>query len=368
MNFSKLAASKCVFTAAMFLISQFAAAKDLSDWPSIYKRTHDGVAILFHNRGLCSGSLIEPNRILTAAHCVDALKEVIVMWNNSKTQESGRVVALDVKHDLALIVLEKPTTRPVIPILENEESLNAGDEVVAIGHPFGTDFFSENGLDTELNFILSRGIISKINSTSLITDVSLSPGNSGGPVLNRKGEIVGVVSKKMIGTGAGQVGYLATSRQVRELLSSAKDNDKLGFWNAKGQFIFGLGFFLDNDSKNGIVTRGWDVQFGYSFFKRFSLVFGTNFSKSSPNSSERYRHAYLEASYGDTLARLTPRVLIDASVFVQQRRVSRIESSPEQKTIFGGRLTVIPPLSLSFGLDVENLQSSFSSVNLTLGL
>jgi serine protease Do len=183
-----------------FFSIQALYAQDAHDWKTVYSSKIQSIAILIHNGGLCAGSLIAPDRILTAAHCVRELKDVSVQWSDSTEQDQAEVEALAFESDLALLKLKKPSKRAVIPILQDDELAKAGEEVIAIGHPLGIKYFSKSGLDSDLNYVLSRGIISKINPTSIITDLSLSPGNSGGPVINKRGEIIGVVSKKAIAT------------------------------------------------------------------------------------------------------------------------------------------------------------------------
>jgi hypothetical protein len=68
---------------------------------------------------------------------------------------------------------------------ERDGELQPRDEVATIGHPFGIKLFSTSGLDSNLNFVMSRGIISKINPENIIVDLSLSSRNSGESVFKR---------------------------------------------------------------------------------------------------------------------------------------------------------------------------------------
>jgi hypothetical protein len=350
-----------------------ALATNAPDWQDIYAKTTESLPILIHNGGLCAGGLIAPDRILTAAHCVSALKEVSVQWHNSSTRELAHVVSLDLQNDLAVLRLEHASSRPVLAILENDAHIRPGDEIATIGHPFGISLFSRSGLNSELNFILSRGIISKINATSIITDMSISPGNSGGPALNGKGEIIGIVSRKEIQFGVGNVGYLSPPRQIRELVANSRDNPALPFWKAKGFPIVGLGLFAETGPSHQETSKGYEVQLGYSFFSRVGLVCGFNtadfgrlsYGNGIALSGKDYRYRYLELSAGDTLLELNPFWVLNAAVSLQWRTSIRPGNAKQESLLAGGKLTFLAPLSLSVNFDIANpkVMSALISVN-----
>jgi serine protease Do len=90
----------------------------------------------------------------------------------------------DKKHDLAFIQPSPSGAFPQLP-LGKYESLKDGDEVIAIGHPFG------------LNYTATQGVISKVDRIRqglhfIQIDAAINPGNSGGPLVNSRGEIIGV--------------------------------------------------------------------------------------------------------------------------------------------------------------------------------
>lgn len=126
--------------------------------------------------------LREPGLIVTNEHVIRGNREVVIDGALLPKQLS-RVLYADPKYDLAFIEAPK-SELPEVP-LGLERQVREGDSVVAIGHPFG------------LKFTATRGIISntlhKENDVRYFQhDAALNPGNSGGPLVNDAGEIIGV--------------------------------------------------------------------------------------------------------------------------------------------------------------------------------
>jgi serine protease Do len=121
--------------------------------------------------------------IVTNEHVVSKNAEVIIAGKNFSRQLS-RVWFIDKKHDLAFLQPPAGIDIPEIT-LGNYKELKDGDEVVAIGHPYG------------LNYSATQGVISKVDRVRsglhyLQIDAAINPGNSGGPLVNEKGEVIGV--------------------------------------------------------------------------------------------------------------------------------------------------------------------------------
>ena len=139
--------------------------------------------------GQGSGFILDTSgHVLTNFHVIDgANRGIQVMLSNKKTY-SAKVVGTDRAHDLALLQISAPNLKPVT--LANSAELAVGQQVYAIGNPFG------------LNGTMTRGIISSIRSIktgdgapiedAIQTDAAINPGNSGGPLLNSHGEVIGI--------------------------------------------------------------------------------------------------------------------------------------------------------------------------------
>ena len=146
--------------------------------------------------------------ILTNAHVVDGASKVSVLFSDSIDPISAVVLAKDVGNDLALLKIDATGLTPAV--FADPESIGVGDEVVAVGF----------ALDLDGGPTVTRGIISALNRTiengdgaldGLIqTDAAISSGNSGGPLVNARGQVVGIntaVFTSTAGTAANNVGF-----------------------------------------------------------------------------------------------------------------------------------------------------------------
>ena len=121
--------------------------------------------------------------IVTNEHVVGTAGEVAITGKTFHKTLS-RVWYLDKKHDLAFIQGPHGIPFPELK-LGNYEELKDGDEIIAIGHPYG------------LNYTATQGVISKVDRIRqgmkfIQIDAAINPGNSGGPLVNERGEVIGV--------------------------------------------------------------------------------------------------------------------------------------------------------------------------------
>ena len=177
-------------------------AKDAFKFESVLKRVKESVVILSMNpnvnpdtdpsqSALCSGVVVDDiGHILTNFHCVYNQNYIRLFYYDKEDWEQYEVnvIGLDPLADLALIkVIGKEKSMPYIKLADNTENLSEGTEVFALGHPMG------------MAWTLSKGIISSNERYArhpfikvLQTDAAINVGNSGGPLLNMRGEIIGI--------------------------------------------------------------------------------------------------------------------------------------------------------------------------------
>lgn len=119
--------------------------------------------------------------ILTSSHVIENAKNITVTTYSGKNYIAKPVAILKGKHDLAIIKINASEKLP-LAIFGDSNDIKVGQRVLTIGCPFGF----ENTLTT--------GIISRIDYTrnKIQTDAAINPGCSGGPLLNLKGEIIGI--------------------------------------------------------------------------------------------------------------------------------------------------------------------------------
>jgi serine protease Do len=151
--------------------------------------------------GAGSGFIISPDGvILTNAHVVRDAKEVTVKLQDRR-EYRARVLGSDLKTDVAVLKIDAKNL-PVVPVGRSSD-LKVGEWVLAIGSPFGLDSSVTAGVVSAKG----RSLPDDSNVPFIQTDVAVNPGNSGGPLFNTKGEVVGINSQIYSQTG----GYMGLS-------------------------------------------------------------------------------------------------------------------------------------------------------------
>ena len=169
--------------------------------------------------GMGSGFIINTDGyILTNYHVIDGAKEVTVTLSDGR-EVTASVVNYDADQDVAMIKLNENVEVPGVVELGNSDALQPGEEVLAIGNP----------LSKELSSTLTKGIVSALNrsvetnsgvSTNLIqTDTAINSGNSGGPLINTKGEVIGINTLKA-SDGAEGIGFAIPINDVKDKIDS----------------------------------------------------------------------------------------------------------------------------------------------------
>lgn len=169
--------------------------------------------------GMGSGFIINNDGyILTNYHVIDGAKEVTVTLSDGQ-EVTASVVNYDSDQDVAMIKINQDIEVPGVVELGDSDALQPGEEVLAIGNP----------LSKELSSTLTKGIVSALNrsietetgvSTNLIqTDTAINSGNSGGPLINTKGEVIGINTLKA-SDGAEGIGFAIPINDVKEKIDS----------------------------------------------------------------------------------------------------------------------------------------------------
>lgn len=159
----------------------------------------NGPGMTPERRGQGSGFIIDPNGIiLTNNHVVDGADEVTVHLTD-KREFKAKVLGTDPKTDIAVIKIEGKDL-PVVK-LGKSENVKVGEWVAAIGAPFGLD----NTVTAGIVSAKSRNLPDEQFVPFIQTDVAVNPGNSGGPLFNMKGEVIGINSQ-IFSTSGGFMG------------------------------------------------------------------------------------------------------------------------------------------------------------------
>lgn len=149
--------------------------------------------------GRGSGFLLDSSGlIVTNQHVVGSTFAVKVDLYDGSTR-TGRVMKRDATSDLALLKLEGETTDiPGLPICQTN-AIKVGESVVAIGNPLALSNTVTQGVVSGVRTVATRNLIQ--------TDAAVNPGNSGGPLFNRQGEVIGIVTEKMSSRGVEGLGF-----------------------------------------------------------------------------------------------------------------------------------------------------------------
>ena len=149
-------------------------------------------------RGQGSGFIVSSDGlILTNAHVVSEAKEVMVKLNDRR-EFKAKVLGADPKTDVAVLRIDAKDL-PTVP-LGSARDLKVGEWVLAIGSPFGF----ENSVSAGVVSAKGRSLPDDSFVPFIQTDVAVNPGNSGGPLLNTRGEVVGINSQIYSRTGGYQ--------------------------------------------------------------------------------------------------------------------------------------------------------------------
>ncbi len=182
----------------------------------VYRAANPAVVTIKTANSTGSGSIISTDGlVITNEHVIrDAKNGNVRIINNEGKTYNGQVVTIDRKNDLALVRIAS-SDRFSSLLFADRESILVGQKVFAIGSPFG------------LSGTLTTGILSRVaQDGDLQTDARLNPGNSGGPLLNSRGEIIGVNKAILNPDGRSNtgIGFAVSAPIAKEFISRSAAN------------------------------------------------------------------------------------------------------------------------------------------------
>ncbi len=244
-------------------------------WEAAYAKVREATVKIENAKGTATGFIYGDGRhIITSYRAIDDNREFVVTFANGEKTDA-RVVDVDEDDDLAILVA--PNARPKSAALTARGGgISPGLPVGLVGHPFATfgERLEENrGL---LVWSLSTGVVSAANERSVQYDAATNAGNTGGPLFDCSGALVGMVSRSV--PGANGVNFATGAPHVQRLYERAASGNgrtyagkwrfehfslNLLFGFHKKERPVGLGFGLDLSYADRLVLHGdigalWD--------------------------------------------------------------------------------------------------------------
>ncbi len=186
------------------------------------------------NYATASGSgfiISEDGLVATNHHVIEGAKEITVMLSNGESKKAT-VVGADATSDLAVVKME--SGKYYSASLGNSGALRVGDQVVAIGNPLGQVF--AGSVTVGYVSALNRSVSTGNKTMNLIqTDAAINEGNSGGPLVNLRGEIIGINTMKMAATGVEGLGFAIPMDEARPIIEDLSD-----YGYVKGRPVIGI--------------------------------------------------------------------------------------------------------------------------------
>lgn len=222
----------------------------------VYKRVAGTVVVVrtteVGSSGLGSGVLVSADgQVLTAAHVVQVAETVMVELPGGEML-AATVVASEPSADLAMLKLERPPSKPVVAVLGDSDAVEVGDEVFVVGAPLGMSH------SLTVGHISGRRVVNDLfggfePAELFQTDAAINSGNSGGPMFDHEGHVIGIVSHLLsTSEGSGGLGFVATSAMAKKLLL-----DRPGRWSGmEGYMLSGeLARIFQLPQSRGILVQ-----------------------------------------------------------------------------------------------------------------
>jgi putative serine protease PepD len=187
----------------------------------IYRAASPAVVSVRSGDGEGTGLVVESDgTIVTNEHVVGSAQSVQVRFGDRGATVDAEVLGADASSDLAVLKVAASNVGGITPLrLADSDAVKVGDQVVAIGNPFGLDRTATSGIVSAIGRQIEAPDGFSIDKV-IQTDAPINPGNSGGPLLDTQGKVIGINSQIASGGSGGNVGigFAVPSNKVREVI------------------------------------------------------------------------------------------------------------------------------------------------------
>ena len=157
-------------------------------------------------------------RVITNAHVIDEAEKVVVTFSDGRSY-NAEVVGSDLFTDIAVLDVDAPSGSLKPLVFGDSSNLKVGEEIAAIGNPFGLSGSMTSGIVSQLGRLLPTQSTAFSIPDVIQTDAAINPGNSGGPLLNMRGEVIGINTAIQSATGEFTgVGFAVPSQTVVKIV------------------------------------------------------------------------------------------------------------------------------------------------------
>jgi S1-C subfamily serine protease len=179
--------------------------------------------------GAGSGSVLDKRgHILTNYHVVEDASKILVTLPGGKDSYEGELIGTDPENDIAVIKIDAPADELHPVPVGTSDDLQVGQRVYTLGNPFGLEGTLTTGIISNLNRTLPSRRDGREMKSIIQTDAAMNPGNSGGPLLDTSGRMIGM--NVAIATKTGQsagVGFAIPVNRIRQSVTQLIQHGKV---------------------------------------------------------------------------------------------------------------------------------------------
>lgn len=181
------------------------------DLTAMYEAVNPSIAKIHADSGTGSGFLVRADGLFATNHHVVRNARYVAVELADGRKVTADVILLDARHDLAILKINRSLVEGLAPLpllhAEDDSTVRAGVPAVAFGSPLSQ------------TFLMTQGIVSKVEAGVLLGDFLIQPGNSGGPLVNLTGQVIGINT-----FGEGRTSGAVRVNLLRDNLASAALN------------------------------------------------------------------------------------------------------------------------------------------------
>jgi S1-C subfamily serine protease len=202
-------------------------ARKLDDLTLMFQKYQKSVVTVWSEIGSGTGFIVDPAGLVMTNQHVIGPSELISVQFDAKRKVAAKVLAFDAERDVAVLYADlsafpSAMAAPIATAHGGREIAVEGEKVFTIGSPLG------------LKKIITSGIVSKVEARAILSDVNINHGNSGGPLFNSLGEVIGITTFLVPGSnGPGVAGVVRIDQALPVLAQARKRMDNASLPSAR---------------------------------------------------------------------------------------------------------------------------------------